>query len=153
MKIKSLTKILLLILFLIPVSTFSGEWVPMNSGTTNTLYGIWGSSSMDVFAVGYGGTILHYDGVKWSVMNSGTTKYLLGVWGSAGTDVFAVGEAGTILHFDGIDWSPMESGTTLNLYDVEVNNRDSAHFKSTILRAGECDAKKSARVESCGVKS
>jgi hypothetical protein len=38
------------------------EWSPMTSGTTNDLNGVWGSSSSDVFAVGYNGTILHYDG-------------------------------------------------------------------------------------------
>jgi hypothetical protein len=34
----------------------------MDSGTGNHLEGIWGSSGSDVFAVGYGGTILHYSG-------------------------------------------------------------------------------------------
>ena len=34
----------------------------MNSGTTNDLWGIWGSSSQDVFVVGKGGIVLHYNG-------------------------------------------------------------------------------------------
>ena len=46
---------------------------------------VWGSSGSDVFAVGNGGTILHYDGSAWSAMTSGTTFALNGVWGSSGT--------------------------------------------------------------------
>ena len=37
----------------------------MDSGIQTGLNGIWGDSSNDVFAVGNGGVILHYDGTKW----------------------------------------------------------------------------------------
>ncbi|MCX5887216.1 MAG: hypothetical protein NT096_15115 [Proteobacteria bacterium] len=60
MKRKSLIQILFLILFFIPITAFSAEWTPMTSVTTNPLYGVWGSSGSDVFAVGRYGTILHY---------------------------------------------------------------------------------------------
>jgi hypothetical protein len=74
---------------------------PMSVVTTAYLRGIWGSSGSDVFAVGYYGTILHYDGASWSLMDSGMTRSLYGVWGSSSTNVFAVGYYGTILHYDG----------------------------------------------------
>ncbi|MCJ7744191.1 MAG: hypothetical protein MUO99_06480, partial [Dehalococcoidales bacterium] len=32
---------------------------------TSGLFGVWGSSASDVFAVGGVGTILHYDGKSW----------------------------------------------------------------------------------------
>ena len=83
----------------------------MTSGTTKTLNSIWGSSGNDVFAVGEGGTILHYNGSAWSPMASGTTENLKGIWGSSGSDVFAVGANGVILHYNGSAWSPMTSGT------------------------------------------
>ena len=85
----------------------------MNSGTTSNLTGVWGSSATDVFAVGVGGIILHYDGNpedSWSAMdNSITTSTLNGVWGSSATDVFAVGADGFILHYDGSDWDEIGS--------------------------------------------
>ena len=43
----------------------------MSSGTTDNLESVWGSSGDDVFAVGGGGTILHYEGSAWSDMSSG----------------------------------------------------------------------------------
>jgi hypothetical protein len=66
-------------------------WSALNSGTASMLYGVWGSSPSDVFAVGNVGTILHYNGSAWSAMSSGTTRELVGVWGNSATDVFAGG--------------------------------------------------------------
>jgi hypothetical protein len=79
--------------------TTSG-WVwqnPLPQG--NSLLSVWGSSPSNVFAVGTGGTILHYNGSMWSPMVSGTTNFLNAVWGSSSSDVFAVGDGGTILHY------------------------------------------------------
>jgi hypothetical protein len=61
--------------------------------------GIWGSDPTDVWAVGYGGLIVHYDGSKWSMVPSGVDAGLDGVWGSASDNVWAVGTAGTIVHY------------------------------------------------------
>jgi len=80
--------------------------------TTGRLHGVWGNSGDDVFAVGWWGTILHYDGSSWKEMISGTDALLYDIWGSSGNDVFAVGTNGTILHYDGSSWKEMISGTT-----------------------------------------
>jgi hypothetical protein len=66
-----------------------------------------GASATDVFAVGYDGTILHYDGVSWTSQASGTQKDLQGVWGSSGRDVYAAGYDGALVHYDGHVWSPV----------------------------------------------
>jgi hypothetical protein len=62
---KNIRRILFIafVLFVYPVPVFSGEWTwhnPLPQG--NPLSGVWGSSGSDVFAVGAGGTILHYNG-------------------------------------------------------------------------------------------
>ena len=44
-----------------------------------------------IFAVGYGDTILHYDGSTWSEMSSGGEVLLYDIWGSSESDVFIVG--------------------------------------------------------------
>jgi hypothetical protein len=91
------------------------EWTVMDSGTTETLYGVWCSDARSVFVVGNSGTILHYDGNEWRAMNSGTSVLLYGVWGTDSNNVFAVGNNGTILHYDGNEWHQMHSGTTIGL--------------------------------------
>lgn len=76
----------------------------VSSGSTAMLFGLWGSGADDIWAVGDGGTILHYDGMVWSAVSSGTTESLYGVWGNGRYDLWAVGDSGTILHFDGTSW-------------------------------------------------
>jgi hypothetical protein len=94
---------------------WSSAALPVSAGI---LSGVWGSSDDDVFAVGTGGTIVHYDGTSWSSQASGTTEELNAVWGTAGDDVFAVGSDGTILHYNGAVWSAMVSGVKESLTGV-----------------------------------
>jgi hypothetical protein len=90
----------------------------MSIETTDFLWGIWGSSGSDVFAVGWSGNILHYDGTTWSSMSKGTHDGFNAVWGSSGSDVFVVGATagGYALHYDGNSWSacPIEVRGYLN---------------------------------------
>jgi hypothetical protein len=82
------------------------EWQQMPSGTrTPWLYGVWGSSASNVYAVGHAGTILHYNGNSWSPIASGTSSALKGIWGSGPNDVFVVGDSGLIMHYNGVSWS------------------------------------------------
>ncbi len=53
----------------------SWEWQnPLPQG--NVIYGIWGSSENNAFAIGAEGTILHYDGSSLNPMESGTSNHL-----------------------------------------------------------------------------
>ena len=84
----------------------------MASGTTADLYGVWGSSASDVFAVGAGRDhppLRRHDLEADDLGHHGRPH---AVWGSSASDVFAVGQVGTILHYDGTSWKPMTSGTT-----------------------------------------
>jgi hypothetical protein len=108
-------------------------WGSKTSGTTNTLYSVWGSSATNVFAVGASGIILHStSGTDWSELNSGTADTLYGVWGNSGSDVFAVGACGTVVHYDGTSWSSMSSGTTDDLRGVWGNSG------SDVFAVGAC---------------
>jgi len=106
-------------------------WSEMEIGIEGDLWGIWGSSSSDVFAVGltgstldHTGVILHYDGSTWSHTDIGSTTALLqDIWGSSATDVFAVGHNswaphGAIVHYDGSTWSPMVNNASNSILDV-----------------------------------
>jgi len=96
-------------------------WTLQNSGTTNTLYSVYGFYTGDVYAVGDQGTILYTNdqGMTWTAQNSGTTSSLYGVWGSGPGDIYVVGASGTILHSaDGSTWSPQSNPATQRLSAV-----------------------------------
>ncbi len=79
-----------------------------NSGkgvTDATLFATWGAADDDVWAVGTGGTLVHWDGKKWSPTMGPVTKTLRAIWGFAADDIWVVGEAATVLHYDGQSWS------------------------------------------------
>lgn len=100
---------------------------------TSTLYGIWGASADDLWAVGTDGT----NGVIWR-SNAGSFEpadvdeallagiTLFKVWGRAADDVWMVGDQGRILHFDGEQLTAVESGTPLAL--ITVSGTDTELF-------------------------
>lgn len=95
-------------------STTGWHWEnPLPQG--NTLNGVWGSRTNDVWAVGDSGTIVHWNGTAWSLVASGTPYNLYGVWGAGANDVWAVGASGTILRWNGTAWSSVQSPTTNRL--------------------------------------
>jgi hypothetical protein len=82
------------------------RWTTVWNDSTRRLWGVWGASPSDVFAVG-DGVIMHYDGRTWTnVLDSPSlqTAALRAVWGSSGADVYAVGLDGMILHLRDSKW-------------------------------------------------
>ncbi len=71
-------------------------------GLQGEFLGVWGSGPRDVWAVGYDGRAVHWDGTTWIQTDTGTTQALWSVWGSSAQDVWAVGD--TMLHWDGSRW-------------------------------------------------
>jgi len=119
-KMKRLIIIIAAVLMIGLYAEVLASWTTMdNATTTQDLFGVWGSSGNDVYAVGWGENVLHYDGYTWAEMESGTTR-LNDVWGSSSTDVFAVGGkgdypwgvSGPIYHYDALNWSEIYSDST-----------------------------------------
>jgi hypothetical protein len=81
---------------------------------------VWGASDDDVWAVGFGGALRHFDGQSWSFQPPLTRETLWGIHGSGPNDVWAVGERGARLHFDGTTWSSLPADTTGTLRAVAV---------------------------------
>lgn len=81
-------------------STFAKATAPAITGR-----GIWGSSVTDVFVVGDGGTIEHWDGVQWVEMKVSFQSKLHAVAGSSAAEVFAVGDGGAIERYTGAGWA------------------------------------------------
>ncbi|OJY23859.1 MAG: hypothetical protein BGO98_18150 [Myxococcales bacterium 68-20] len=87
------------------LSCDEAAWCPVPT-TVSTLYSltaIWGSSKSDVWAVGSGGTIIHYDGTAWkkTPTDPAILNTFRGVWGSGPNDVWVVSMTDVIFHTTG----------------------------------------------------
>jgi len=66
---------------------------------------LWGTSSMDIYGLGYEG-MSHFDGDSWSpVVLPGAVDYPFPMSGRSSTDLVAGGHNGAIYRFDGSEWS------------------------------------------------
>lgn len=105
-----------------------------DSITDATLFGVWGTDSGHVWAVGgdlnqqtEGGTILRYDGTQWTAEDLTAVQpegvpTLFKIWGRSETEVYVCGATGLILKYDGTAWSQVDSGTTRNLISIYGND-------------------------------
>lgn len=83
--------------------------------TSGPVYGIWGTSRTNLWAVGEG-FILHYARQQWSPVVTDFSSALFAVWGTSPQEVWAVGESGTILSYDGVRWLPQASNSLQDLH-------------------------------------
>lgn len=107
------------------VNTAFAGWTQMTSNTTATLYGVWGTSATNVYAVGASGTIMHYDGTTWTAESSGTTGKLNAVWGLGETNIYAVGEQ-ALLH-------KQSAGTTWGMDELKDYKDPDADWSESIF--------------------
>jgi len=95
------------------------DWcaVPTNVSAFYTLLAVWGTGPSDVWAVGSGGTIAHYDGTAWTVTPTGVKNTFRAIWGSGPSDIWAVSDALTIFHGTGLQngtatWTPVPTSNS-----------------------------------------
>ena len=96
-------------------------WSPMRSPTTENLHFVFGLAPDEVYAGGYGGQVLRYDGAGWAAVETGIEDIsevtLRGAWGE-GEDLYVVGDKGTILHLNGDKWVKEDSLSSYNLGSI-----------------------------------
>ncbi|MCB9656081.1 MAG: vanadium-dependent haloperoxidase [Sandaracinaceae bacterium] len=119
----------------------------------NTVFGVWGASPTDVWAVGgfagRDGFVWRFNGTTFSEVPlpadvprtaTGELPALFKVWGRAADDVWMVGSEGTVLHWDGDALSVVPSGTTASLFTVTGNAREvvivGGRSQGVVLRGG-----------------
>jgi len=92
------------------IQTWNGtKWTMIDPGSVVTnatnLSAVSGSSVNDVWAVGYDGVILHWNGSTWSAMISpvGAEDFFT-VWSRTANDAW-IGGRSNILHWNGTSWS------------------------------------------------
>lgn len=123
------------------VAQFSSQ--VSNAGVT--LYGVWGSASNDVYAVGQYGYILHTTdkGTTWTPLLSSVNSWtLLSIWGSAANDIYTVATNGLVFHSvdGGKTWGGPSSGTSKSLFQVWGSASDDVYIVGdygTILHSAD----------------
>ncbi len=93
-----------------------GRWRQIDDlpAETPLLNWVFGFSDEDVWVVGNGGSVLHYDGSRWRRQSTPTEEDLWGIWGAGSDELWAVGGSGrpdaeaTLLRYDGDAWELVE---------------------------------------------
>jgi alpha-tubulin suppressor-like RCC1 family protein len=96
----------------VPATTPVNLWGTVSSPTGNELSSVWVANASDAWAVGSGGTAVHFNGTSWSGVLTGTTDALNGLWGASSTEAYAVGANGRILRYGGSTWDTLPRFTT-----------------------------------------
>lgn len=78
-------------------------WCPVTTpvSTLYSLTAVWGSGKNDVWAVGSGGSIVHFDGTTWKLTPTSVRNTFHAVWGSGPNDVWAVSMTDVLFHTSG----------------------------------------------------
>ncbi|MBN2239840.1 MAG: dockerin type I repeat-containing protein [Dehalococcoidales bacterium] len=106
------------------------QWRQVQIDPLVQLYGIWGLSSTDIYAVGYTnirGVVYHYTDEGWSTIDVPVDFdfRFYDVWGTSPADIYFAGikyplsgeytYIPFIMHFDGVNW------TTMDTPEIETN--------------------------------
>lgn len=82
------------------------NWSPVLTTIPGQLFGVWASSSSDIYAAGLTkgtspqGMLIHFDGANWQFIITNTDKTLRAIWGDGANLVFIVGIQGTFLRWN-----------------------------------------------------
>jgi hypothetical protein len=121
---------------------------PAPSGIT--LFGIWGTSQDNLWAVGgdpqspsKGGVVLRRTSLGWTPETGvagalpGDVPSIYKIWGRSATEIYAVGLQGTALSYDGSHWSVIPTGSTEPLFtlsgDASLVAATGGSFQGVIL--------------------
>ena len=104
-----------------------GTFEQLVTPDTQYVWGVWGASPDDMWAVGGRadgghGFIWRYQGKQWTAVTLGpdlpSPKAWFKVWGRAADDVWFCGMGGAMLRYDGAKLAAVDSGTKRNLLTI-----------------------------------
>lgn len=107
----------------------ASAWVAEDSPTDRVLWGLWGASADELWAVGGDGisdapVLLRRDGAtgEWATIElpplSVSSHALFKIWGTAADDVWSVGDGGAAVHWDGVSWTDHSDADGIDLISV-----------------------------------
>ncbi len=109
----------------------NGEWHSMASGTSSTLFTIWGFDERHIYAAGENNNELClYDGHTWQPVPITTAdlENFQSLWGNSPSDFWAADWRGVVAHYDGQRWTEVERVFTDDLITMCGNRRETFVF-------------------------
>ena len=85
------------------------------------IFALWGTSSSDVYGVGYHGVFSHFDGTSWSALPSivsSSTENFYELWGAGPSEIYT-GYSDYVRIFDGTSWSSHLLGLDEEVLSIE----------------------------------
>lgn len=137
----------------VAVRDADGVWERLETGSAALLWGIWGPSDDELYAVGTDTTsdtpvLLARSGGAFEPVTFPETQLsaasMFKVWGRNAEDIVVVGDLGWLLGFDGTEWTEHDSGATGDL--ISVWGTDTA----TVAVGGRSNARVVTRLEGPG---
>ena len=121
------------------VSHWDGKnWTNTDLPTNSLVRGIWGFNPKDIFAVGVGATVLHYNGNEWEEFNNlhlDRFNSYSDIWGISHNNLFIAGDMGEVYRYDG-EYLVGEAQLEGNLYWLDefndLKNSSGANINSMI---------------------
>jgi len=98
-------------------------WSSEPAPTDQDLWGVWGTSTTDVWAVGGDATVLHdtgngFEPVPLPDMERPGVRIFFKVWGSSANDVYIVGQGGAVLRWNGSALEELDVGVSEDLIGI-----------------------------------
>jgi photosystem II stability/assembly factor-like uncharacterized protein len=100
----------------------SNEWTTDKIDSKLNLYGVSGTNSSDIWAVGEQGLVLHWDGTEWIEISLGTRTNMWSVWSPSGNLAYVVGANGSAYKIQGNIVTELPTGVDQHLYAVTGTN-------------------------------
>ncbi|MEJ2595360.1 MAG: T9SS type A sorting domain-containing protein [bacterium] len=102
-------------------------WMPEQTGAEDDINGSFIVSDDNIWLVGVGGLILHYDGTTWTIIDAGVSDDLFDIYFTDASNGYAVGEGGLVMYYDGANWSESDAGVSADLNAVTFLDADNGY--------------------------
>lgn len=90
------------------------------------LSGVAAISDTDVWVVGEGSTVLHFDGTTWTPFDIENPSALGAIWANASDDVWIAGNFGIAAHWNGSTWTEHEVDGTAAFFVISATGPNDA---------------------------
>ena len=98
-----------------PITCDEADWCPVAAPVQNfvALVSVWGASANDVWTVGSGGTVLHWNGTAWTATPTNRKDTFRAVWGTSANEIFTASSTDVIMRSTGVSASGSATWTAL----------------------------------------